>query len=120
MSSARTLDELRRTAEELRAAFAEERRAISTLDHARLEYLARHKQTVAQALHDLATHLMPEAGPEIRRLFEALRVEAQASAMLVAAATQAVHALLGYDTSGVYDRRARRASHGPRRNLVTY
>ena len=113
MTEDQALDELRLLAEELRAAFAEERRAIGALDHARLDWLAGHKQAVAERLRVAAAMIAPADRPTIRAVFEALRVEAQATAMLAAAATESVRAVLGYESSGAYDRRARRTSHAP-------
>ena len=115
-----TLDELRRLAEELRDAFVQERQAIRTLDHARLETLAAHKRDVAERLHATACALPPEDATLVRHVLEALRVEARATAMLAAAATQSVRTLLGYEPAGAYDRRARRTTNGPNRTLVAY
>lgn len=112
-------DEARQLAEELRAVFARERSAIGALDHAALETLAREKLAVVEALRRCAAALGP-AAVELRELFAALRVEAQASAMLAATATQAVRALLGYEPQGTYDRQARRAEQPPLRTVLTY
>lgn len=113
MTEARAFDELRLLAEELRSAFAEERRAIGALDHARLDWLARHKQAIADRLQVAASEIAPADRPAVRAVFEGLRVEAQATAMLAAAATESVRAVLGYEPAGAYDRRARRTSHLP-------
>jgi len=48
--------------------------------------------------------------PVLRALFAALRVEAHANAMLATAATEAVRAMLGYESTGGYDRAARRTT----------
>ena len=107
MTPDRWLDNLRELGEELRETFAEERRAIGALDHARLTYLAVHKQHLAERLGE-ARDAAPVANlPAMRELFAALRVEAHANALLANAATEAVRAMLGYETRGGYDRKAR-------------
>jgi hypothetical protein len=106
-STDRWLDNLRELGEELRETFAEERRAIGALDHARLTYLAVHKQHLAERLGE-ARDAAPSADqPAMRDLFAALRVEAHANALLASAATEAVRAMLGYESGAGYDRRAR-------------
>src|SRR4026207_1071736 len=118
ISNDRWLDNLRELGEELRAAFAEARRAIGALAHARLTYLAVHKQHLAERLGE-ARDAAPVANlPAMRQLFAALPVEAHAhallanaathaSGLLANAATEAVRAMLGYETRGGYDRKAR-------------
>ena len=109
----RWLDGLRELGEELRATFAEERRAIGALDHARLTYLAVHKQHLAERLAEARNAAPAAEAPVLRQLFAALRVEAHANAMLASAATEAVRALLGYESTGGYDRAARRTTSQP-------
>lgn len=112
-TSDRWLDDLRTLGEELRETFAEERRAIGALDHARLTYLAVHKQHLADRLAE-ARDAAPVADlPAVRDLFAALRVEAHANAMLANAATEAVRAMLGYQPGAGYDRRARPTTAQP-------
>lgn len=114
------LQDLRELGEELRQVFADERHAISKLDYAQLSYLATHKQHLAERL-TVARATMPDVeAPTLRILFDALRVEAQANAMLATAATEAVRALLGYESTGGYDRSARRTTAAPLRILATY
>jgi len=114
----RWLDNLRELGEELRETFAEERRAIGALDHARLTYLAVHKQHLAERLGE-ARDAAPAANlPAMRDLFAALRVEAHANALLATAATEAVRALLGYQSTGGYDRGARRTPTLPLPTLL--
>ena len=115
----RWLENLRELAEELRATFAEERRAIGALDHARLTYLAVHKQHLAEQLAAARATAPVVEAPVLRQLFAALRVEAHANAMLASAATEAVRALLGYESSGSYDRSARRTTTQPMQLLRT-
>jgi len=117
----RWLSDLRELGEELRATFAEERRAIGALDHAKLTYLAVHKQHLAERLAE-ARNAAPEAeSPMLRQLFTALRAEAHANALLATVATEAVRSLLGYESSGAYTRGARRTITQPIRNvLATY
>lgn len=115
------LDGLRELGEELRETFAEERRAIGALDHARLSYLAAHKQHLAERLTEARATAPVAEAPALRELFAALRVEAHANAMLATAATEAVRALLGYESTGGYDRSARRTSTQPMQLLrATY
>jgi len=114
----RWLEQLRELGEELRATFAEERRAIGALDHARLTYLAVHKQHLAEQLAQARDAAPVVDAPVMRELFAALRVEAHANALLATAATEAVHALLGYQSTGGYDRAARRATTIPMPSLL--
>jgi hypothetical protein len=118
-SSDGQLDQLRLIGEELRVLFADERRAISTLDHAKLEELAFAKAQLAPRLDKLRASL-DASDPLVRDLFIAIRAEAQATALLASAATQAVRNLLGYKPANAYDRRARQQTSGPGRVLATY
>jgi hypothetical protein len=113
------LDELRLLGEELRVVFASERSAISTLDHAALTTLAETKSRIATRLGELAP--LAANNPEARALFQAVRVEAQATALLAATAGNLVNTMLGRETNG-YDRRARSVTNsGPAfRNLRAY
>jgi hypothetical protein len=117
----RWLSDLRDLGEELRETFAEERRAIGALDHAKLTYLAVHKQHLAEQLAEARSSAPQAESPVLRQLFAALRVEAQANALLASVANEAVRAMLGYESSGAYTRGARRTSTQPIRNiLATY
>src|SRR5262245_59782878 len=78
----RWLEQLRELCEETRATCAEERRAIGALDHARLTYLAVHKQHLAEQLAEARDAAPPVEAPVVRDLFAALRNEAQANALL--------------------------------------
>ncbi len=111
--------ELRHLGDELRTAFAEERAAISALDHVKLGALAQRKQEIASRLSELREQLDVRA-PFVRDLFMAIQVEARATAMLAAAATAAVRSLLGYEPVASYDRRARQQTSPPGRVLATY
>jgi hypothetical protein len=113
-----SLDHIRQLGEELRAAFAAERTAISTLDHGKLTELAALKQRIAGELVAARDRVAPSA--EVRALFVAIQIEARATAMLAAAATQAVRALLGQQPTGGYDRRARMVAAPQLRLLATY
>lgn len=120
-STERWITGLRELGEELRETFAEERRAIGALDHARLTYLAVHKQHLAERLAEARAAAPAGDAPMLRQLFAALRVEAHANAMLATAATEAVRAMLGHESTGGYDRAARRTSTQPMRMiLATY
>lgn len=118
MTTQRWLEQLRELGEELRATFAEERRAIGALDHARLTYLAVHKQHLAEQLAQARDAAPVVDAPVVRDLFAALRVEAHANALLATAATEAVRALLGYQSTGGYDRGARRTPTLPLPTLL--
>ena len=120
LSPERWLEQLRELGEELRATFAEERRAIGALDHARLTYLAVHKQHLAERLSEARAATPVAQAPVLRELFAALRVEAHANAMLATAATEAVRAMLGYQSTGGYDRSAKRTTIPMRPALATY
>jgi hypothetical protein len=120
MTDLALLDQLRRTAEELRQAFADERSAIAALDHARLEALASLKQALATNLTELHRRLPDPGLPVVRDLFAAIRLEAQATSMLARTAAEAVRGLLGYESTGGYDRRAKTVTRGPSRYLATY
>jgi len=117
--SDRWLDQLRELGEELHATFAEERRAIGALDHSRLTYLAVHKQHLAEQLAEARDAAPVVDAPVIRELFTALRAEAQTNALLATIATEAVRSLLGYESTGGYDRAARRTTVQPLRTLLT-
>ena len=105
--SDRLLLELRQVGEELRQAFADERRAICSLDSARLAELALHKEQLATKLAELREGALGTGSLSVKELFDAIRIEARATAMLAATAAEAVRAMLGYQTSGAYDRRAK-------------
>jgi hypothetical protein len=121
MTTQRWLEQLRELGEELRATFAEERRAIGALDHARLTYLAVHKQHLAEQLAEARDTAPVVDAPAVRQLFTALRAEAHANALLASAATEAVRTLLGFESTGGYDRAARRTTSPPiRTTLATY
>jgi hypothetical protein len=119
-AEAQQLDLIRRLGEELRGVFADERRAIGALDHAALGTLSDRKRTLADELNR-ARNNVPRS-PEVRALFEAIRTEAQANAILARAATDTVRAVLGIEsTANGYDRRANRTTPLPTaRLLATY
>jgi hypothetical protein len=110
------LDELRRLGEELRQLFADERDAIAKLDARRLEALVAAKRAVAARLASLPA---VDRDPLVRDLFAAIRVEAQATAMLAASATEAVRTMLGYETAPTYDRRAKQTTLAPTTRILT-
>jgi hypothetical protein len=120
-SSDRWLDNLRELGEELRETLAAERHAIGALDHARLTYLAVHKQHLAERLGEARDAAPVASLPAMRTLFIALRVEAHANALLASAATDAVRAMLGYEPGAGYDRRARPTTVQPKLSIrATY
>lgn len=98
-------DELRLLGEQLRAVFAAERAAIASLDHAALATVFEDKQRLLTELGRARGAATPD--PELRALFQLIRVEAHATALLANHARSAVDALLGRESSG-YDRRANR------------
>ena len=98
-------DQLRRLGEELRGVFADERTAIGKLDHEALAFLAERKRQLADAIGQVPVPAV--RSPELKALFEAIRTEAHANALLARTATDAVRALLGIETTPAgYDRRA--------------
>ena len=110
------LDELRLAGDELLDTFSRERRAIATLDARLLDELAPAKAAIVVHMREvLPRHgcTVDTAPPEIQRLFAALRVEAQAAAMLATTAAAGVRRLLGGEPTG-YDHRARHQSLAPR------
>jgi hypothetical protein len=96
-------------ADRLRGVFAEERAAISALDHARLDALLATKQQLAGELAMASREATPS--PALRAVIEQLRIEAHASAVLAAIAGEAVRGVLGYEPANTYDRRARSVDH---------
>jgi hypothetical protein len=110
--------QLAQLADRLRGVFAEERAAIAALDHARLDALLATKQQLAAELAMANREATPSA--ELRALFEQLRVEAHASAMLAAIAGEAVRGILGYEPANTYDRRARAVGHRSSQIIARY
>ncbi len=102
--------------EELRGLFAEERKAIAKLDHQKLGWLAEQKRLVVDRLNTIKPE---KPSPTIRTLFEAIRAEARATAMLAATAAAGVRVLLGRELTG-YDRHARRTESTAYRLRATY
>jgi hypothetical protein len=118
--SDQVLHELRQLGEELRQAFADERRAISSLDHARLVQLSAHKELLASRLSELREPALATGAASVRDLFVAIRIEARATAMLAATAAEAVRGMLGYQSTGSYDRRAKQTMSFAPRLLAAY
>ena len=111
--------DIRALGEELRALFAEERKAIAALDHARLTYIASLKHELVERLTAARAAAPTAIEPEVRALFATIRAEAHATAMLAHAANEAVRALLGIERSG-YDRHARPTHAATLRLLAAY
>lgn len=105
-------------ADQLRGVFAEERAAIASLDHARLDALVATKQQLAGELATATRDATPS--PEVRAIVEQLRIEAHASAMLAAIAGEAVRGILGYEPATTYDRRARAVGHRSSQVVARY
>lgn len=110
-------DELRLLGEELCGLLVEERRAISTLDHERLSWLAEQKRRIATQLAAIEPGTL---SPAAKQILTAIKIEAQATAMLANAANDAVRSLLGREPTGSYDRHARRTEAQGNRLLVRY
>jgi len=117
--SSDVMQDLTTCGEALRVLFADERKAISTLDHVRLEQIAQQKGELAMRL-DRLRKLVSTTDPQVRDLFELIRTEARATALLATAATQAVRDLLGYKPANAYDRMARHNTASPGRVLARY
>ena len=109
-------EQLESVTDELCAVFAEERQAIATLDHARIEELAARKHTLAG---ELAALCKADGTSRVRPLVERVRIEASATALLASTASNAIRAALGQESNG-YDRRARITSHQLQNFHVTY
>jgi hypothetical protein len=104
-------------AQALRQVFADERRAIASLDHARLAELAVRKH---ELIEQLARAERPKS-PQLRALLATIRIEAYATAVLAVSANEAVRALLGLQTKNGYDRRAKPTCEGPASRIrITY
>ena len=113
------LEELTRVGEELRAVFANERRAISSLDHAAIAELGERKIDLAGRLATLAKSVSTK-DQTVRDLFALLQAEARATALLATTANQAVRSMHGYTPANAYDRRARQMTASPGRVLARY
>jgi hypothetical protein len=115
-------DDIRLVVEELRQAFADERRAIAALDAESLERATDLVRRCCVQLRDLIDeHTAPDT--DLQYVLAAVRAEAQANASLARIANQAVRGVLGQpETGGVYDRRARPQTQPttPIRILATY
>jgi len=118
--SDQVLHELRLVGEELRQVFAEERRAISSLDAAALVDLAGRKELLANRLSELREPSLATGGQSVKDLFLAIRIEARATAILAATAAEAVRSMLGFQSSGAYDRRARQSITVAPRLMTAY
>ncbi len=118
-TEAEAVDALRLLGEELSAMFAEERRAIAGLDHGRITYIVEQKRHMVARLGEVLAAAPLSLAKDIRELLAAVRVEAHATALLASAATEAVRALLGYESAG-YDHRAKRTTNPAPRILATY
>jgi hypothetical protein len=109
LASTQALDELRLLIDELRASFAEQRRAISQLAGDRVSWLVSHQSQICSRIESLlSTSGDRESAPEpLRQLMAAARVEAEATAMLAAIAAQNVRHLIEQREPSGYNATAR-------------
>lgn len=98
--------ELARVLVELRAVMADERRAIARLDLAALDEVTARKRTIVDTLSGLRARQHRPSPVEVEAIHHA-RVELAASATLIGAASEAVVAMLGFESDDRYDRLAR-------------
>ncbi len=109
LASTQALDELRLLIDELRASFAEQRRAISQLSGERVSWLVGHQSQICSRIESLlSTGGDRDSLPEpLRHIMSAVRVEAEATAMLAAIAAQNVRYLIEQREPSGYNATAR-------------
>lgn len=108
LTSTQALDELRLLIDELRASFAEQRRAISQLSGDRVSWLVSHQSQICSRIESLLSSSDRESLPEpLRHIMSAARVEAEATAMLAAIAAQNVRHLIEQREPSGYNATAR-------------
>lgn len=108
LTSTPVLDELRSLIDELRASFAEQRRAISQLSGDRVSWLVSHQTQICSRIEALLTSGDRESLPEpLRRIMSAARLEAEATAMLAAIAAQNIRHLIEQREPSGYNATAR-------------
>lgn len=108
-ASPQALDELRLLIDELRASFAEQRRAISRLSGDRVTWMVGHQSQICSRIEALLTaaggkDLLPEP---LRNVMSAVRIEAEATALLAAIAAHSVRHLIEQNEPGGYSATAR-------------
>ncbi|HRC58628.1 MAG: hypothetical protein IPI49_31600 [Myxococcales bacterium] len=108
-TSAQSLDELRLLIDELRASFAEQRRAISRLAGERVSWLVGHQSQICSRIESLLTAAGGREGlPEpLRNIMAAVRIEAEATALLAAIAAHSVRNLIEQSEPAGYNATAR-------------
>ena len=108
LASTQALDELRLLIDELRASFAEQRRAISQLSGDRVSWLVSHQSQICSRIESLLSAGDRESLPEpLRHIMSAARIEAEATAMLAAIAAQNVRHLIEQREPSGYNATAR-------------
>ncbi len=108
LTSTPVLDELRLLIDELRASFAEQRRAISQLSGERVSWLVSHQSQICARIEALLTNADRESLPEpLRHIMSEARVEAETTAMLAAIAAQNVRQLIEQREPSGYNATAR-------------
>lgn len=108
LTSTPVLDELRLLIDELRASFAEQRRAISQLSGERVSWLVSHQSQICARIEALLTNGDRESLPEpLRHIMSEARVEAETTAMLAAIAAQNVRQLIEQREPSGYNATAR-------------
>jgi hypothetical protein len=108
LASTQALDELRLLIDELRASFAEQRRAISQLSGDRVSWLVSHQSQICSRIEAILASSDRDSLPEaLRHIMSAARVEAEATAMLAAIAAQNVRHLIEQREPSGYNATAR-------------
>jgi hypothetical protein len=108
LPSTQALDELRLLIDELRASFAEQRRAISQLSGDHVSWLVSHQSQICSRIESLLSVRDRESLPEpLRHIMSAARAEAEATAMLAAIAAQNVRHLIEQREPSGYNATAR-------------
>jgi hypothetical protein len=93
--------------ESLHAVMADERRAIARLDMPALETITACKRVLCTELAAATAAGSTSPSKDERRLLARVRVELGANAALIAAASDAIAAMMGIDRNTGYDRTAR-------------
>jgi predicted glycoside hydrolase/deacetylase ChbG (UPF0249 family) len=109
LATTAALDELRLLIDELRASFAEQRRAISQLAGERVSWLVSHQNQICSRIEAILAASADRDGlPEpLRNIMSAVRIEAEATAMLATMAAQNVRQLLEQREPSGYNATAR-------------
>lgn len=102
------IDELRLLIDELRASFAEQRRAISHLSESRVSWMVSHQNQICSRIEALLSTANRELLPEpMRNVIAAVRIEAEATALLAATVAHGLRHLIEQGEAAGYSASAR-------------